>query len=433
MIIFGVGTFYLISNLPGHYVSKSVLLITNEENENNFAKETFVTHLQTRDILETVITNLSLIISYDELLSYIQVKRVDKTELIEITVSTSSSRDSKRIIDELIKTFDANLEKFYPGEELKLIETPVESVLKTFVNLEFYTYLGLGVGFLIGVLLISLFATIDPNIKNHEDVKKYLNIKSLGIVPDNALDDEVNLNNNKTKKTNKKSRENIKIINSPYSLVSESYRMIRTNLDFLDLKVVNFTSTAAGEGKSETISNIAAAFAITGKKVLVMDCDLRKPMMHKIFNVNRTQGLTDIVVYNRLNEVKKFIQTYKVDQTDYTVNILSAGSKIYNPAELLNSKRFESLLEQLRDEYDLILIDCPPISLMTDAVLVSKYTNGTAFVIEYNRMNHATINNSLDQLRDVNAHILGSILTKVNIRKEKKLYGNKYEYYSNYI
>lgn len=207
--------------------------------------------------------------------------------------------------------------------------------------------------------------------------------------------------------------------------------MIRTNLDYLDLKVINFTSTSVGEGKSETIVNVATSFAMIGKKVLLIDCDLRKPKVHKNFNLNRAMGLTDILVYDRINEYQKMIQVFKIPNSNYKVDVLSAGSKVSNPSELLSSKTFDNLIKALKQDYDLILIDCPPISLMTDAVIVSKVSSGTAYIIEYDRINYSAIVSGIEQLNDINANILGGIITKVNINKQKKLYGNKYEYYYN--
>ena len=294
------------------------------------------------------------------------------------------------------------------------------------IDLNIYLTFALTISFILGCLIASIFGLDNISIKNHEDLKKYLNIKSLGIIPDSN-----NIEIDKKKIKNGISSSSIKIINDSASIISESYRMVRTNLDFLDLKIINFTSTSVGEGKSETISNVATSFAMIGKKVLLIDCDLRKPKIHKNFNLNRALGITDILVYNRVDEYKKIVQKFKIQNSEYEIDILSAGSKVSNPSELLCSKRFENLIKKVSEDYDLVLIDCPPISLMTDAVIVSKVSSGTAYVIEYDRINYSAISNCIEQLTDVNANILGGIITKVNINKQKKLYGNKYEYYYN--
>jgi capsular exopolysaccharide synthesis family protein len=171
-----------------------------------------------------------------------------------------------------------------------------------------------------------------------------------------------------------------------------------------------------------------------GKKVLLIDCDLRKPKIHKNFGLNRALGLTDILIYNRIDNYKNIVQEFKIPNKDYKIDIITAGSKVSNPSEILSSNRFKEFIEKLKNDYDLILIDCPPVSLMTDAVVISKISSGTAYVIEYDRFNYSAINKCLEQLKDVNANVLGGIITKMNINKQKKLYGDQYEqYYSNYI
>lgn len=426
MILCGSLTLYYVSNQPGYFESKSIILISNENFKNNIEAKTFVTHLKTRDVLMTVNENLNLEYSYEKLLKMINIKIISGTKLIEISTKTSNGKHSKNIIDNLIQVFTEKMTDFYPNENLKIVENPITTNKANYMNQNLYTGIGTGLGFIIGTILVLMFGSIDVNIKNHEDLKKYLKMKSLGVIPDNNIDDE-----NTGKKKKKGHQSNITIVDNPSSIISESFRMIRTNLDFLDLKVINITSTTAGEGKSGIITNVGLAFAMIGKKVLIIDCDLRKPVIHKIFSLNRTLGLTDIILYNRINEANEMIQEYKIPNSEHKIDVLSAGSKIYNPSELLNSNRFVKLIDKLKEDYDLILIDCPPISLMTDAVIVSKITDGTAYVIEYNRINCAAIQSCIEQLNDVNATVLGGIVNKVNIKKQKKLYGNKYDYYYN--
>lgn len=421
----GVGTFYYVSNIPGYYESKSILLVSsaNENDINNF-----IIHLKSNDLIGEVKELSKVSYSVEELKDLIFISNIKDTDLLELSVHTENKDEAKAVLDSLITTFSTKASSFYINSNIKVIESSSISTSKEFLDANLYTAIACAATLILMSFISASFGSLDVDIKNHEDLKKHLNMKSLGIVPNNELDDE-----NNTKKKKKTGSVDLKIINDPSSVISESYRMIRTNLDFLDLRVINFTSTTSGEGKSEVISNVALAFSMIGKKVLIIDCDLRKPVIHKNFAVNRSLGLSDIVLYNRIDEYKNMVQTFKINN-EQRIDILSAGSKIYNPSELLNSNRFKNLIIKAREDYDLILIDCPPISLMTDAVIVSKISDGTAYIIEYNRTNHAAIQSCVDQLNDVNAFVLGGIITKVNIRKQKKLYGNKYDYYySNYM
>lgn len=419
-----IGTYFYTSKLPGYYKSESIVLVSSEKEKD---VNNFIIHLKSLDLLNSVKDELKLSYSDNKIKDMVSVLNIKNSDMIKITVKSEKQGEAKAIIDSMINTFQVSAVDYYSDANIKIVENSQTADIKEFVDVNLYTLISGLTSLVFLSLLFSNFGSLEVDIKNHEDLKRYLNMKSLGIVPDNTVDDETGNKKKKNQETD------IKIINDPSSMISESYRMIRTNLDFLDLKVINFTSTTASEGKSEVISNIALSFGMIGKKVLVIDCDLRKPVIHKKFNVNRSLGLSDIVLYNRINEYKNMVQSFKINN-DQKIDILTAGSKIYNPSELLNSNRFKNLIEKVKEDYDLILIDCPPISLMTDAVIVSKLSDGTAYIIESNRTNHAAIQSCVDQLNDVNAFVLGGILTKVNIKKQKKLYGNKYDYYySNYM
>ena len=122
-----------------------------------------------------------------------------------------------------------------------------------------------------------------------------------------------------------------------------------------------------------------------------------------------------------------------VDDKGTSVDVLGPGAKVSNPSELINSKGFAELIESTRDKYDLVLIDCPPISMMADGIIVSRITDGTVYVIESDRTDYRVVSSCVEQLEANKAFMLGAVLNKVNIKDQKKLYGYKYDYYySNY-
>lgn len=426
----GIG-FYFANKVPVTYESKSLVYVVDENPSslnNTVSLETIITHIKTRDLLDDVRKDLNLLYNHEEFLNILKVKILENTNFIEVKVTSLFDFEPKIIIETLFTKLEEKLPEFYPGISLKMVDKPIVSDVKSPDLLNIYLAIGMIIGGIVGSALVLMFGSVETYIKNHEDLKKYLNLKAIGIVPDYSVDEE-----NPNYKKNKNKKDNNLVILEGSSIVSESYRIIRTNLDFLDLKVINFTSTTSLEGKSEAITNVALAFGLIGKKVLVIDCDLRKPVIHKRFNLNRGQGLSDVIIYNRLDEYRNYIQKYNIPDKEISIDVLSAGSKISNPSELLHSPRFSLFIEKIKQDYDLILIDCPPVSLMTDAVVVSKISDGTAYIIEYNKNNSDLISSSLEQLSDVGAFVVGGIITKVNIRKQKRLYGSKYEYYSNYI
>ena len=213
--------------------------------------------------------------------------------------------------------------------------------------------------------------------------------------------------------------------NNPKSHIAEAYRLIRTNIEFSNvdknIKTILITSTQPNEGKSTVISNLAATFArLENKRVLVMDCDLRNPSVHKMFGVSNLNGLTDILTGSK--DVDKCIEKTKVKGLD----ILKVGKMPPNPAELLQSKKMKNFMDVVKGYYDYIFIDSPPIGVVTDANILAQYADGTILLVGCNEAEIDAVKLSKERLQSVNANILGAILNKFEVDK------NTYGYYNYY-
>ena len=157
------------------------------------------------------------------------------------------------------------------------------------------------------------------------------------------------------------------------SPISEAYRMLRTNIQFTTLdseeKILVITSAGMQEGKSTTVANLAFAIAENDKKVLVIDCDMRRPMMHRIFTISNVEGLSNYLIGQ--SELDKVI--FPIEKNLY---VLPSGTIPPNPSELLGSQRMKDFLEKIKQEYDYLLIDTPPVLAVTDAQILSTLSNG---------------------------------------------------------
>jgi len=210
----------------------------------------------------------------------------------------------------------------------------------------------------------------------------------------------------------------------PHSTVSEQYRKLRTSIDYSsldkELKVINLTSTFPKEGKTATALNVATVYAQTKQKTLILDLDLRKPKIHRSFGLSNTGGVSDYI----LNEhaISKNIQ-----HVDEYLDVLVAGTKVPFPAEVLVSKKMKEMIKELRDLYDIIIIDCPPLTAVADATIISNFSDGTLFVVA-SRQTHADIAKQMvKQLKESGANLLGGIMTKTS--KKDAFYGMDYYYY----
>ncbi|QAY67216.1 CpsD/CapB family tyrosine-protein kinase [Paenibacillus protaetiae] len=216
------------------------------------------------------------------------------------------------------------------------------------------------------------------------------------------------------------SKWNIIMDKNPKSPISEGYRILRTNLEFslIDdkLQVIMVTSSTAGEGKSTTCANLAIAFAQAGKRVLLIDADMRKPTQHHIFSVSNRKGLTTILFHQQ--ELQDAIQHTDIDN----LTVVAAGPTPPNPSELLQSKRMESLLAALRDLYDVIIIDTPPIMLVTDAQLVASQSDGAVLVIDSGRVKRDAALKAKSYLEVVKAKIIGVVLNNIPVKDNDSYY-----------
>lgn len=213
---------------------------------------------------------------------------------------------------------------------------------------------------------------------------------------------------------------NLIVKRDPKSPVSEAYREIRTNIRFANvdsnIKKILVTSSFAGEGKSTTISNLACTLADEGNKVLLLDCDLRKPTLHKKFSLRNHMGLMDVLIEK--SDYKNYIQSI-YDGLD----LLTTGSIPSNPSEVLGSNSMKQLVEEMEKDYDYVLIDTAPIVAVTDPLVIASYIDGIILVVRAESTPVDLVKSSVDKLQKVNAKIIGSILNGVEMKKG-------YEYYT---
>ncbi|ELC8443075.1 CpsD/CapB family tyrosine-protein kinase [Clostridium perfringens] len=206
----------------------------------------------------------------------------------------------------------------------------------------------------------------------------------------------------------------------PKSMAAESYRVLRTSLEYLsvdkDLKTIVVTSSEAGEGKSTVSGNLASILAQNNKKVIIIDCDLRKPTIHKRLEISNSVGLTEFIVgIKGLNDV---IQ--KINDNFFAI---TSGNIPPNPSEILSSKGMEKLLNDLSISFDYIILDTPPLNLVTDAQVLAGKCDGTILVVKVEATSKDEVTKAYKELKKVNANILGSVLNGIK-KSERSYYGN---------
>ncbi|REK69269.1 CpsD/CapB family tyrosine-protein kinase [Paenibacillus paeoniae] len=221
-----------------------------------------------------------------------------------------------------------------------------------------------------------------------------------------------------------KNKRQLITLTNPKSPISESYRSLRTNIDFSSIdekmQVIMVSSAGPGEGKSTTITNLAITFAQSERKVVLIDADLRKPTAHHTFSISNRFGLSSVL--SQQCSLEEATQHSNVPGMD----IITAGAIPPNPAEMLNSKRMSAVIDALRQKYDVILIDTPPLLAVTDAQIVATKSDGVVLVVDQGRVKREIGKKAVQNLQSVNARILGVVLNNVKRRAKEEAY---YYYY----
>jgi receptor protein-tyrosine kinase len=233
----------------------------------------------------------------------------------------------------------------------------------------------------------------------------------------------------KSRRTKKEDRANdftgrLVTILDPTSVASEGYRSLRTNLlySFVDNppKVIVMTSPGPQEGKSTTCANLGIVLAQAGKSTLLVDCDIRKPVVHKMFGTRNIVGIVDVLVHKyRLQEVWQ--------EPVSGLKLVSVGPIPPNPAELLGSKRLSEFLASVREEFDYVLIDSPPIGAVSDPAILATRADGVLLVLDAQSTRKGALRQSMRSLQAVRANVLGTIMNNVELSREG-YYGYTYGY-----
>ena len=216
---------------------------------------------------------------------------------------------------------------------------------------------------------------------------------------------------------------------NPVSFITEMYQKFLANLEFVNVdkkyKVIQVTSSISGEGKSTFISNVAYLLAKKGLKTILIDLDLRRPKVHRIFDVENNYGLTDVLTEKV--SLDKAIKKRK----DLRFDVITSGEKTTAVTNVIESKKLMNLIEDLKSKYDYILIDSPPVINVSDALYISKLTDAVVFLVSQSITKKSVASEAVKILKLNNVNIIGAVLTHVDIRNSRYgySYGYGYDYY----
>ena len=376
--------------------------------------ETYSKIIKSKLVLEQVISETGVTYTAEELGENVNVEAYENTEMLKISVTDQDPELAASIANSIAQVFSGEIAKIYQINNISVVDVAVtpEEVSNNTLKRD-----------LLIALFISIFGTIsvvfvvyyfDDTVKLTDDLEEEI---GMPVVAKVFKSDIGSKNNRKIELLAQK---------YPKSVVSESIKTLRTNLQFSsvdeDIKTILITSSIPGEGKSFISANLAISFAQTDKKVLIVDCDMRKGRQHRIFKLSNSKGLSNLLIDDMTN-LKDYINKTSVPG----VHVITRGTVPPNPSELLNSKKNADLLRVLKAKYDVIIYDGVPCNGLPDSIIMSKLVDKVLIVSSDSMTPKSVLESTKKQLESVNAPIAGDVLNNVN--RKNSTYGKYYGYY----
>lgn len=419
-LIGGIYTKFL--TVPMYKSSTTVILGSNQEGTgitqsdisiNNNLVSTYAEIIKSRRVLEQVQKELNESYTYKELASEISVSSINNTQIIKITVEDNNALNAKIIANLVAKVFTVEVPELYNLDNVHILDVAIEEDEPYNINVAKSSIIGGLLGLVLSSGIFFVIYYFDRTAKSVEQVEEVLQMPILG-----SVEETKNL------------KEELVVATNPKEIISEQIRTIRTNLQFTSadekIKTILITSSIPSEGKSFISSNLATAFAQNNKKVLIVDCDMRKGRVNKIFKISNRIGLSNLLAYKEDDEenLEDYVFKTKIDN----LYIIPRGKVPPNPSELLNSQKTAKLISLLSEIFDYIIFDGPPVNGLSDSLIMSDFVDRTIVVTSLNSAPIELLESTKKMLTNVNAKVAGVIVNRVPRRKGS---GKSYYYYEN--
>ncbi len=358
-------------------------------------------------------------ISPNSLKSKISITSVTDTSALTIVTTTENADISASICNILADVSPSFIKNAVGVGALRTIDTAKSYYEPVAPNVTKNTIIGFIGGMMLVVLIIFIIDFLDNTVKNAETVNNKYQKAIIGEIQ------EFGHKKSKKKKEHKLNGDALITNNIPFNVI-ESYKLIRTNVIFSlstsENKVFVVSSANPSEGKSTTSSNIAIAFAQTENKVLLIDADMRKPVIHKMFSLTNNSGLSTVI--GKMNTFEESVHKNVIENLD----VLPAGPTAPNPSELLASESFENLISELSEKYDYIILDTPPVNVVSDVLTMKNSIAGIMLVLKYGSTTYDDVDNCMKKIELADINMFGFILNGIDNKHDGSYYKYKYKY-----
>ena len=429
-------TFFLVDPL---YKSTAQMYVYNSANAGdktsvttsdlNAAKQlvdTYIVILKSKSVTEPVAEKLKdkyPNLTANKIESYFAGASLNSTECFEISVTTNDPEMSYDIMEAIVEVAPGRIKEVIPAGQASIIEPPQAPSGSSWPIVR-NTVIGFLIGAVIASGIVILLSFLDTLIYTREELSERYNLPVIGAIPlltdianvekvrgkRSFLDIVLHRKPKKDARSAHEDRKNLITADTPFN-IAEAYRSTRTNILYLPsdgkCEKIAFTSSVSMEGKTIATMNTAITMAQNGKRVLLIDGDMRKPRIAKNLGIKPESGLSEFLA--------NVTDTVCISKTNYeNLSVIASGKATQNASELLASPRMKQLLDAIEDDYDYVFIDTPPMALVTDASVIADMINGYIIVTFAGFTDRNAISDTLEALKQVNANVYGFLINGVN-------------------
>jgi capsular exopolysaccharide synthesis family protein len=445
-------TFYLVTPL---YESSAMFYVNNksfsvggasvslESGDISAAKslvDSYIVILTTRESLNDVIDYAEVSRSYGELKEMITAAAVNSTEIFEVVVTSPDPFEAERIATAIAYISPKRISSIIEGTSAKVVDAAVVAAKPSSPSYVVNTLTGFLLGFVMAVSLLILRELFDITIRSEEDITQICKHPILAAVPDMTAQTKggyyYSAYANASPKAN--TQRQPALVGSEINFAaSEAYKLLRTKLQFSfagenDCRIIGLSSALSGEGKSLSSVNLAYTLSQLDKRVLLIDCDMRRPSLSAKLPIQKAPGLSNYLT--RQCSLSDLLQVCKMKENENAFHVITAGQSAPNPVELLSSERMSKALDTMRRTYDYVILDLPPVGEVSDALAIAKQTDGILLVVRQNYCDRVVLTDTVKQFDFINAKTLGVVFNAIHENGGKGYYNKKYyrRYYHRY-
>lgn len=376
--------------------------------------DSYIAILNTRESLNAIIDKSGADCTYAQLKEMITASAVDDTEIFQVTVTHPDPQQAQELAEAIVQVLPQRISSIIEGTSTKVVETAMVSASPSSPNYTKNTIVGFLLGVVAAVMVIVLREVFDTTIRTEEDIDRTCKYPVLASIPNMNLPERGGYGYGAERRSHpvQTGTKEAAVVGSSISFAaSEAYKLLRTKLQFAfaddeqNSRIIAISSVYSGEGKSLSTVNLAYMLAQLNKKVIVLDCDMRRPTLAEKLGVEKYPGLSGYLTGQ--NELVSLVQQCSLGEDSAHFHVISAGQNPPNPVELLSSQKMQSALRALRKVYDYVILDTPPIGEVSDALAIAKETDGILLVVRQNNCDRVHLADAVRQFEFVNGKILG--------------------------